>query len=221
MNITLIAPYTESHEALAEQFAASFQDTDIPLELIQLPTVGSGGGNFQSDSWRNAVTAKQSLIVEKINAHRGEILVCSDVGIQFFRPIRPFIEAAMRDPKIDMAFQREQATLSGGYNAGFIAIRCNPKVLELYRAMCESDLLSEPLPDQDWFNRHLDDFPIVHAPLPPEIWAWSHGRETITREIALHHANCTCSGDSINEKLHQLEMVRHYLSDRRNQLMPT
>ncbi len=211
MTMRLFAPYTTSHSALANRFQDSFQDHDISVEMVQLSTLGAGGGNFQSESWRNAVIEKQQLIMAKIKECEGDILICSDVDIQFFRPIRPIIESVMESGTIDIAFQAERPWPGGGYNAGFIVMRCNPNVLALYEEMNSADIRATYLMEQDWLNRNLDRFPVIHTALPPAIWAWTHGPHTISRDIVLHHANGTVGGSSIAEKFEQLDYVRDHM----------
>lgn len=207
----LIAPYTESHSSLADRFRRSFKDTDIALELVPLPTIGSGEGNFQSESWRNAVVAKQRLVLANIKRSQDEILIVADVDIQFFRPIRPVIESTFGGGEMDIAFQAERSWPGGGYNAGFIAIRCSDRVLALYEAMLASNIEAAHLLEQDWLNQNLGRFPIVHSAFPAKIWAWTHGPETISRDIVLHHANGTVGGSTLAQKMDQLDFVRDYV----------
>ncbi|MCB1129857.1 MAG: hypothetical protein KDN05_01935 [Verrucomicrobiae bacterium] len=204
----LIAFHTDSHHALAGRFAASLKDPDISLEMVHLPTSGSGGGSFRSESWRNAVVMKIQKVTEWIKNHPDEILVCSDVDIQFFRPIRPVIEGLFQDRNLDIAFQAEHSGRSRPYNAGFIAMRCGLRSLALYEAMRDADISSHVLVDQDWINGNIDKFPIRHSHLPHSFWAWSHGSGTLTKDIVLHHANCTVGKDSLVEKVVQLDHVR-------------
>lgn len=212
MNLRLIAPYTESHRALAVQFRDTFQDKDIPVEMILLPTNGQGAGDFQTESWRDAVVRKLQLVADRIRDHQGEILVCSDVDIQFFKPIRAIVEDVMKDGTIDMAFQSERSGDDSDYNAGFIVLRCNDRVLSVYEAMCASDFKSQYLIDQDWFNSRLNEFPVRHVRLPGVIWAWSHGVETLSEDVVLHHANCTVGDATVARKIQQLDLVRRKLA---------
>ena len=215
MDIRLIAFFTESHRGLAERFKDSFLDQDVPLELIPFPTIGGGNGNFQSESWRNTVIGKQRIVAEWIREHPGSILVSADVDIQFFRPIRPVIESVMGSGKVDIAFQAEHAGPNSSYNAGFIAMRCNPQVLAVFEALCAFDLHSYVLPEQDWFNRHLKEFNVVTALLPQTIWAWSQGLDHLSGDVVLHHANCTFGNSTVKTKFEQLDFVRARVLEQR------
>ena len=147
--------------------------------------------------------------------HQGETIALLDIDIQFFAPCESTFLAGLADN--DIAFQAETAgnkPEKTDLNSGVAVVRCNERTLALYSQVCQLDLPSLNLGDQsaliDIINRKIIPG-LRHSILPYTVWAWSHTLFNVgpTRDMVLHHANCTTNPEAtVADKLRQMDVVR-------------
>lgn len=182
-------------ETMKDEFIHNF----IFLEKIHLDKNAPGSGVF---IW----TYKTEMIIKAIKEHLldNEIIVISDVDIQFFKPVIPTINEYMQN--VDMSFQKEWE--NSGVNIGFMAIRCNKDTLKFWETVY-NDLIVSKHWDQGIVNHLLykTKYDIKWNTFPPTIWTWTQGN--LKKDIILHHAN---SASSQEGKFIQMDAVKSYLN---------
>jgi MoaA/NifB/PqqE/SkfB family radical SAM enzyme len=205
--VKLVAVYTPSHERLLDEwFRPSMQD-DYELLLHRLDA-GSGGG-YRTPDWTAAVLQKSRCIIDAIRNNLGEIIVYSDVDVQFFAPTREHIRNAMYDR--DIACQLDAP--NGQLCTGFFAVRANDATLALWQEV--ERCVAREGRDQSAFNRIVrarDDIRIGCLPL--EFFGagtfyrrkWRPGdRLYVHPRRVMFHANWTVG---IENKLKLMEQAR-------------
>ncbi|CAL1139296.1 unnamed protein product [Cladocopium goreaui] len=133
---------------------------------------------------------KTKLLLDALeDAGHEEILLISDVDIQFFGEVMPLVRQGIAGR--DMCFQREFTEL--GVNIGFVAIRRTAAAIDFWNQVWEE--LPTGRHDQRIVNNLLytEKMPALRwGCFPPEIWASSQafdGGLGIPKRIVLHHAN--------------------------------
>lgn len=131
---------------------------------------------------------KTKLLLDALeDAGNEEILLVSDVDIQFFGEVMPLVRQGIAGR--DMCFQREFTEL--GVNIGFVAIRRTAAAIDFWYQVWEE--LPTGRHDQRIVNNLLytEKMPALRwGCFPPEIWASSQAFDGgIPKGIVLHHAN--------------------------------
>ncbi|CAK9103153.1 unnamed protein product [Durusdinium trenchii] len=205
---------------LRDQFVNSVVDKDIKLNetivedlnVIKQRTAG-GVPVYQF---------KTKLLMDALeDAESEEVMLISDVDIQFLGEVMPFVQQGIAGR--DMCFQREFTKL--GVNIGFVAIRRTPAAIDFWHHVWKE--LPSGRHDQRIVNNLLYTNKVPNLRwgcFPPEIWASSQAFDglTIPKEIALHHANWIIrdySGDggadasNPTAKLQQLSELRRAVQE--------
>ena len=82
------------------------------------------------------------------------------------------------------------------------------------RHVCQTDLRSLTLGEQSALTNAINGKTIPglrHSLLPNTVWAWSHTFFNVgpTKDMVLHHANCTTNPEStVADKLYQMDVIR-------------
>lgn len=164
--------------------------------------------------WYQCLDQKVHRFKDLIASHQGETIALLDIDIQFFGPCESTFLAALGDN--DIAFQAETAgdkSEKVDFNSGVAVVRCNERTLALYKHACELDLISLQGDQQalaDLINRKIVP-ELRYSILPYTVWAWSHTFFNVgpTRQMVLHHANCTTNPETtLADKLYQMDVVR-------------
>jgi len=209
----LYAIYTDSHNVLKDKWFLKTMKDDWDLNINY---IGCSGARHSTRNFFNIVAIKKlELIVKSIKENINDIIVWSDVDIQFFGKCENAILESLKDK--DIVFQRKWLCRDE-VNVGFHAMKCNERTLRLWeyvlrycrKNICDFGNERFPLGEQDVVNRilHDDILDIKWGILPDSIWAKSCGLEPPI-DILLHHANCV---GKINRKLKQLEEIRNLVS---------
>ena len=141
----LVYASSPSHDLLKEQvFLATLCEA---WELIEIRFGHSGNGNFRTACWSHVISGRVGQYLNIIKRFPGEIVVFSDVDIQWFGPVQEKIRQLIVNK--DILFQRESAW-EEVVNGGFVIVRCNPRTGELYRRLAEESRKGRL--DQDVFN---------------------------------------------------------------------
>lgn len=211
----LLSIYTDSIKVLKDEWFLKTLQDDLELKIKYLDEVKEGKGDFQSPEWHYSLRKKIEYIIDEIKNNRDEIIIWSDIDIQFFSKCTEIIEKAMQDR--DIVFQLDDAKAQT-VNSGFMAIRCNPKTLLFFETILKADFKNLRLPDQDVANSILKQrsIPLKWGYFPKQIYATYLGG--VPLDIALHHA-CgtkepfTKNGKrfgSIEMKIEQLKEIRNF-----------
>jgi hypothetical protein len=202
---------TPSFEPLLEIFEKT-APADLELNVIRIDAQPEKG--FQSDVWYQCLFQKVHTFKDLIASHQGETIAFLDIDIQFFAPCESTFLAALADN--DVAFQAETAGNNpekADFNSGVAVVRCNERTLALYKHACELDLISLQGDQQalaDLINRKIVPG-LRYSILPYTVWAWSHTFFNVgpTKDMVLHHANCTTNPETtLADKLYQMDVVR-------------
>jgi hypothetical protein len=164
---------------------------------------------FRTPSWHHALREKVRFALEQARANRGRCIIVSDVDIQFFPPFaRVDFARTLRERKLDMLFMRELTEQEPPVNAGFIAVRCNDRVIGLLEAVSWR-IADERLPfgDQTAFADALASgaHGVRYGTIGEDKVVWGLRCPGLVSDAWFHHAVCTATGE---EKLAQFEAVR-------------
>ncbi|CAK0879498.1 unnamed protein product, partial [Prorocentrum cordatum] len=212
---------------LRDQFVGSVVDTGFELREDFLEDLGvvedrAAGGT-------PVYMHKMQLLLDSLDACRpGEVLVISDVDIQFLGEVLPYVRRGIAGR--DACFQREFHQI--GVNIGFMALRRTDASLAFWRRVRE-EVDRTGGHDQRIVNNFLyadpcgeDSSTLRWARFPPEIWASSQAFDggAPPAGAVLHHANWVARPQSTYHqlgaaasnpvaKLEQLRQVRRLLAE--------
>lgn len=201
--------HTPSHEIL---YRGHFLPT-LPAELVNVsyPLEPMGASDFGSPGFLQSIGAKMRLVIESIEANRGDAILWSDVDIVFRRSPLAFLHELLEtSPEVDIWFQSEARDPSCDVNAGFVLMRCNDSVKALYEAATAMMNASGQSNDQEALNHLLrSDASLNWGYLPGSFFARSHGWPP-RRDIFLYHANCTVGDDGVGQKIRQFRELETF-----------
>lgn len=207
--------YTDETAVLKDIFLNSVKD-DWDISMKYWEPVGNDG-DFGSPGFIKLLRHKMEYLIDLIQENSGNIIIWSDVDIQFFNPCNPLINKCMADN--DILFQSELWP-EKIINSGFMVIRCNASTSKLFEHASKEKMEEMKHVDQTAINNVLKGncVNIKWDILPQQFWAMSH-RTAPPKDIVIHHANCTTpivrggkKVGSIQLKLKQMEMVRKLLA---------
>ncbi len=202
------ALYTPQMQELLERFFLKTLPDDCEPHVRVLPQAGDyrwGGEGFAE-----AIEHKVDGILDAIRENQGDVVVWSDVDIQFFAPFAAHLQQLMEGR--DLLFQSEVWPPDGRINAGFIAIRCDAKALGFFQSVRAQEFRKETWFEQGAIQTELEKGTsgVAWGTLPLEYWAYNHGG--VPPEGALlHHANLE---GVLWKKVEQLEAVRRFVEAR-------
>ena len=212
--------YTDEMEDIKQVFLNSMQD-DWEINIEYFGKAGEGG-NFKTHGWLDIQKRKLDFMIGKIEENMGDVIIWSDLDIQFFATCTPLINEAIAEK--DIVFQAEHWPEKKEVNVGFMAIRCNKRTLALYRMARQYDLTKVALADQTAINEIIskNELGIQWDILPNQFWAMSHymyNSSVPPPDVVLHHANCTAPKTingkvigSVELKLQQFQLVKDYIN---------
>ncbi len=216
----LYSIYTEESRKLKDIFINTIQD-DWEINLVFWGKTGEDG-NWGTESFGKLMRRKIEFIIDTVERNWNDIIIFSDIDIQFFRKCNNLIETAMENN--DILFQAEHWP-EKKINAGFIVTRCNQRTLDFFKSVSDLKLENLEFFEQsamtEVLNRKAVD--LKWDILPSQFWAMSHSNKP-PRDIVLHHANCTSptvrDGKTISSmelKLEQYKTINEYLSPDRKE----
>ena len=186
-------------QALKDHWFLATLPRDVEPVLIQCPVDSAPGVEFQSMAWREALDFKNRTVLEAIRQNLNDVIVFSDVDVQFFGPITRQIRTTIKG--FDLAGMREGA--DAGMNGGFYAIHCRPHVADFWQKLVDAPgKHDKPLHDQELLNAMLTEgvCGVTHTLLPDAFWGSLRHlsfKEPEPPHILVNHANG--SGDKIQE----------------------
>jgi hypothetical protein len=199
----LFCCYTPAHEILftdifAPSVSSAFTIANKRLEI-------AGAGDFLSAEFLECIHRKINLIIESIREHEGEIIVWSDIDIQFFDLTPDDLVVCLGDA--DIAFQKE-GPLTNEVNTGFVVCRCN-KAVESFFAKVRDGLKERPQANEQWVVNLLlahNGADIAWRYLPLRFYARTHGWPP-PADMLIYHANFTAGANGIQKKIDQFHDV--------------
>lgn len=196
--LPIYAVVTPSHRVLYERFFLPSLDQN-EFELFALDLEQEGKGEFLADDFKRCILFKIEQIIASIKKHTGEIILWSDVDIQFFGLKSSHLLQAFEDQTLQFRIQRLLADGDEGCG-GFYAIRCNAEMLSFFESVLHTTIHETNGNEQDAINVLLrrDKAPGWQF-LGPEFYARTHG-VWIPDDALIHHATCIVAGDAVTQK---------------------
>lgn len=210
----LYAIYTQEAVALKDIFIGSLKDP-WELHLVDWSEFVREVENWGTAEFIKLMRRKVEYIVQVIKKEMGNVIIWSDIDIQFFAPCTEAINKAIKDK--DIVFSAEHWPKKE-VNVGFFVLRCNLKTLAFYEEVLNTDFEAMQYYDQSAVNKLLKEkTDLVWDVLPYQFWAKSHGGAA-PRDILLHHANttfpCMRNGQKVSSlelKLEQFKEIREFI----------
>ncbi len=213
----LYAVYSEENAALKDIFVKGLKDP-WGIELVYWGRAGEGEQDldFGTQGFGRLMRRKIDFTVEMIKKEQGNMVIWSDLDIQFFGPCTTAIEKAIAAK--DIVFLAEHWPQKE-VNVGFIVLHCNAKTLAFYEAVSAMNFEAMPYYDQSAVNQLLRESSVDLSwdILPYQFWSKSVGG-TPPRDILLHHANTTFPAikegrrvSSLELKLEQMARIREFV----------
>jgi hypothetical protein len=199
---------TPSPRSLYDRFFIPSLDRST-FELHPLWLEQAGNGEFLSDDFKSCIRFKLAKILESIDQNEGQIIVWSDIDIQFFG-LQPEHILAYFNPETDFVAQRLNAQDSA-ICGGFYAIRCSSKMQFFFERVTQLTQEETNGNEQEAINSVLAVAPrsINWRLFGSEFYARTHGIR-IPKGALLHHATCVVPGDSIRQKTNMLKALEHF-----------
>ncbi len=197
--------YTLSHDAL---YREDFLPTIPPGLTVQSEVIEMfGEGHYHSPQFVPCVVKKVDLILQSLHEHAGNVIIWSDVDIQFYR-LTPEIAMAELGAR-DIAFQAAGVPPTD-INSGFFICRCNERTIQFFEkvrhSLChehageiEERAINKLLPT-------LSDDELSWCMLPRSFYARSN-KWPPPHDLVLHHANSTSGVNGLKLKHRHLREV--------------
>lgn len=205
----LLTCYTPSHKVFLNQFMDSLDQTNLDV-VIRMHEQECPTGEFASDGWNRTTQRKFEFLLEEMaNATHEDIMIFSDIDIQFFQPPQLFAERALVGS--DIVFQNDYY---GHACTGFFYFRNNEKVREFILKAIEE--IPKWRDDQEAVNKMIvnQGYDIQYALLPKEFFTYGsfynhwEGQDDfpLPKNMVMHHANWV---KGIESKIKLLRVVRN------------
>jgi Nucleotide-diphospho-sugar transferase len=206
--IPLYVVITPSHRVLFDRFfLPSLDQTQFVLHAAELDQAGDG--EFLADDFKRCILFKLDEIITSISRHDGQVIIWSDIDIQFFGMQAADILKPFEQPGLQFAAQRlnQETDLACG---GFYAIRCCSESLDFFRAVRETTVSETHGNEQEAINLLLRRPEALHWQLlDARFYARSHGVR-MPCPVVMHHATCILPGDAVRQKIKLLSELENY-----------
>lgn len=211
----LFCYYTPSHEILYTNHFLPSVWQHMEFQLIRRfdPDQICQSGEFKQQGWIDVVGAKARCWADAIAGNMGEMIVCSDVDVQFLMPTVKWLRAQMMNG-CDIMFQESTSRdkRQGPCCTGFFVTWCNDETLMMWHRIATDLENHQVCDDQHAANRYLQrtKHNLNWSTLPlNQVWLPSYHDDVNDlippAEILVHHANFTVG---IANKLEQLKHIR-------------
>ena len=95
--IKLFAIFSEENKVLKEQWFSKSLKDDFDLYVRNIGQISDKDVNHRDSEWYRALKAKIFCINQAIQENMGDVIVFSDVDIQFFRKTELIIKACLKE----------------------------------------------------------------------------------------------------------------------------
>lgn len=230
--------HSPSHTPLFDWFFKPSIPEGFQLNAQYTQNQDCRSGEFRRPGWGDVQVEKVKVWTQALQAHDGEVIVCSDVDTQFFDFTPQTAITVLGD--CDLAFQWNGGKhLKEPVCSGFFIARCNSKTRSFFNYMRDFMVNNQGWKDdQTTLNEMLlgddkniapghkgtvNNSNICNAPLH---WHTLHHKQywlpgymyqsleelNIPKQMVFHHANWTMG---IENKIRQLEYVRDLMKQRK------
>jgi len=200
--IKLYTFYNRDFTRLKERFLGTIKDDYEVICRQEDLDIGHGAWCGGEAVW----LFKTQFVIDAIKGNPEDVILVSDIDIQFFKPTQEIVLKAIAMQ--DIVFQRNAPVDVGKINIGFMAIRCNDRCLAMFEWVL-AKIIETKQHDQRLVAAYLRDFPgRIHPGLfPHSIFNYNPRRADhgLARGIALHHAIWARTEE---DKLKQMEEIR-------------
>jgi hypothetical protein len=196
MVMKLYTYYDDTYYPLFENLLSTIQD-DYEIKAMKTDLIGTS-------SYRHAIH-KPLLVEQAIKENMGDVIIISDSDVQFFGKTQDLVEKLITTKEILVQWCGVKDY--NEINIGFMAIRCCPRMANLWRQI-RIDVQREQLHDEYVTNCYLKaDKDIPWAFFPKTIWA--DDGENPPDDIILQHAIGVGVGttDSVERKLQRMQKL--------------
>ncbi len=206
--------YTPSHSIFYKNWFKPSASSEFELVPYEYPEQISKSSEYAKDGWRETQYHKVLHWKKAVEDNMGDIIVCSDVDIQFLGKSKEFLSNIIAD--YDIAFQQNKK--GGPICSGFFVCRCSLKTQNFFDIVAKrlKKIMHEPgggeqyqmqkLLSENWYSDHLNILKLSHDRI------WNPGKNytelkelEVPEDIRVHHANWT---EGLDSKLEQLEYVK-------------
>lgn len=204
---------TKTEYLVNNYFLPSLKKYNPALNPMGKRLINIDESDFCSLGFRHIITDKVEKVIKIIESETNPFLV-SDIDIEFFGSIKPYLENISSDT--DMVFQAEA---NNEVNTGFIWIKPGTNVLSFWEkilARLNSFDKTKFINEQILINKHIVSSNIKFSTFPNNIWNWTLSKNP-PKKIVLHHANCT---RNIYDKIKKLNDVRYKQHQQQSTIQP-
>jgi hypothetical protein len=209
--------YSESHKLLFEKFFSKGELADYDLKPEFSENQFSKTGEYCKSGWRETQYNKVLFWIDCIKENMGDLIVCSDVDVQFLEKTFDYLSNFLSDS--DIAFQSNDD--KGQICSGFFICRCSLQTLNFFEIVAKrlSRIMNEDgggeqyiirdLLKEGWINLNIKKIP------RDKVWCpgVKYNKETelsIPEGILVHHANWV---EGVDEKIKQLNHVKYSIKN--------
>ena len=205
----LFCCFTPAHEILFRNYFLPSLPSVFSLQVERIEVAGPG--DYLSPEFLQCINQKIQLVLESLAINQGEVIVWSDIDIQFFDLSEKDLLAHLGDH--DIAFQRE-SKIGPAVNTGFFVCRSNHRVSAFFQEVEEGLRLNPSANEQFVVNELLraDSDDLSYTYLPFTYYARTQGWPP-PMNLVLYHANFTVGAEGIAQKLQQfreLDFLRRF-----------
>lgn len=208
LRIPIYVVITPSHRVLFDQFfLPSLDQTQFKLHVFELDQAGDG--EFLADDFKRCILFKLDQIIASIIRHKQQVIVWSDIDIQFFNMKAADISTHFHESPLQFAAQRLNKH-STDVCGGFYALRCSEEMLDFFTAARNATVHETDGNEQDAINL------LLRRPAAPQwkllnsqFYARTHGA-WLPSGLVMHHATCILPGDAVRQKIKLLSELENY-----------
>jgi hypothetical protein len=195
----LFCCFTPAHQVLFDKYFTP----SVPKGFSIIPNCLAieGTGDFLSSEFIQCIWQKIDLVLETLLQNTGDVIVWSDIDIQFFDLLPEALLTQLG--AADIAFQREGHNTSD-VNTGFFVCRCSERTIMFFQSVRDAlrqnpstneqhvvnELLKRTVTDLEWTYLSFAFYARTHGWPPP-------------RKLALYHANATAGSNGVQRKIMQ------------------
>jgi hypothetical protein len=121
--------FTPSHRKFYEEWLLPSAQSEYEICPHEHPNQISHTAEYAREGWRETQYEKVNYWISSIKENFGDVIVCSDVDVQFLKESSSFLLNSLGDA--DFAFQRNSE--GGTLCSGFFVCRCGPKAVQFFK----------------------------------------------------------------------------------------
>ena len=210
--------YTPSHEKMFKEWLEPGAKKEYQINAIAFDQQLSDSGEYRLAGWRETQYNKVLYWIEAVKENMGEVIVCSDVDVNFLKPSYNYFKELLHSD--DIAFQTNRDDGSDRICSGFFLCRCSLQTQNFFEVVAKrlKAIMHEPGGGEQYVMEDLinEGWLQLKIKMIPRDKVWNPGRKyekvedlDVPESVMVHHANWA-EGDEI--KINQLEYVKSKLA---------